>query len=106
MSIVCTQLGTRNSSVEIDEHCVYATTYHECAAISFSFLRWCEVRKLRVLKSNSYRGDSLRTLHKFFDHLFLATVFTPELLCETRCSPLRWAQRALLEGVQCENRRK
>ena len=57
-------------------------------------------------KGDSYPGLSLRMLHELFDRLSFATAFTPELLCETRCSPLRQVQRAPPEEVQCENRRK
>ena len=64
------------------------------------------MRKLRLLESDSYLGDSLRTLHKLFDNLSLAMAFTSEPLSETRCSPLCQVQRAPPEEVQCENRRK
>ena len=88
MSIVCTQLHTTN--------------------VLQSFFSLYDSVKCKSYepKGDSYPGLSLRMLHELFDRLSFATAFTPELLCETRCSPLLRVQYALFEEVQYENRRK
>ena len=89
----------------MDEHRVHTITYHKRIAIFFPLYDSVKCKSYE-LKGDSFPGDSLRMLHQLFDHLSFATAFTPELLCETRCSPLLQVQRALVEDVQCENRRK
>ena len=88
----------------MDEHRVYTITYHKRIAILFSLYDSVKCKSYEP-KGDSYPGLSLRMLHELFDRLSFATAFTPELLCETRCSPLLRVQYALFEEVQYENRR-